>query len=135
VRLACSNVGAMVDDIFTQGMSRGRPTHDVSGQRHDTMWHEVSRRTLDVIGSLLPLAFTLPLLLLVAFRIKVGSREPVLYPRSRVELNGWIFAVLKFRGMRVNAEAAGRFWATNRDPRMTRIVTFIRATRLDEVRS
>ena len=96
-------------------------------------WYEVSRRTLDVIGSLLLLAFTLPLLLLVAFLIKVDSTGPALYRQSRVGLHGRIFTMLKFRSMRVDAEAAGPRWATDRDPRMTRIGAFIRATRLDEV--
>ena len=60
---------------MTQVTSGGRQVNDVSGQRRDTVWYEVSRRTLDVIGSLLLLAFTLPLLLLVAFLIKVDSPD------------------------------------------------------------
>jgi exopolysaccharide biosynthesis polyprenyl glycosylphosphotransferase len=118
---------------MTQVTSGGRLVNDVSGQRRDTVWYEVSRRALDVIGSLLLLAFTLPLLLLVAFLIKVDSTGPVLYRQSRVGLHGRIFTMLKFRSMRVNAEVAGPCWATDRDPRMTRIGAFIRATRLDEV--
>ena len=118
---------------MTQVTSRGRLVNDVSGRRRDTVWYEVSRRTLDVIGSLMLLAFTFPLLLLVAFLIKVDSTGPVLYRQSRVGLHGRIFTILKFRSMRVDAEAAGPRWATDRDPRMTRIGAFIRATRLDEV--
>ena len=118
---------------MTQVTSRGRLVNDVSGQRRDTVWYEVSRRALDVIGSLLLLAFALPLLLLVAFLIKVDSTGPVLYRQSRVGLHGRIFTMLKFRSMRVDAEVAGPCWATDRDPRMTRIGAFIRATRLDEV--
>ena len=118
---------------MTQVTSGGRLVNDVSGQRRDTVWYEVSRRALDVIGSLLLLAFTLPLLLLVAVLIKVDSTGPVLYRQSRVGLHGRIFTMLKFRSMRVDAEVAGPCWATDRDPRMTRIGAFIRATRLDEV--
>lgn len=118
---------------MTQVTSGGRLVNDVSGQRRDTVWYEVSRRALDVIGSLLLLAFALPLLLLVAVLIKVDSTGPVLYRQSRVGLHGRIFTMLKFRSMRVDAEVAGPCWATDRDPRMTRIGAFIRATRLDEV--
>ena len=118
---------------MTQVTSGGRLVNDVSGQRRDTVWYEVTRRALDVIGSLLLLAFALPLLLLVAFLIKVDSTGPVLYRQSRVGLHGRIFTMLKFRSMRVDAEVAGPCWATDRDPRMTRIGAFIRATRLDEV--
>ena len=118
---------------MTQVTSGGRLVNDVSGQRRDTVWYEVSRRALDVIGSLLLLAFAVPLLLLVAFLIRVDSTGPVLYRQSRVGLHGRIFTMLKFRSMRVDAEVAGPCWATDRDPRMTRIGAFIRATRLDEV--
>ena len=118
---------------MTQVTSEGRLVNDVSGQRRDTVWYEVSRRALDVIGSLLLLAFAVPLLLLVAFLIRVNSTGPVLYRQSRVGLHGRIFTMLKFRSMRVDAEVAGPCWATDRDPRMTRIGAFIRATRLDEV--
>ena len=118
---------------MTQVTSEGRLVNDVSGQRRDTVCYEVSRRALDVIGSLLLLAFAVPLLLLVAFLIKVDSTGPVLYRQSRVGLHGRIFTMLKFRSMRVDAEVAGPCWATDRDPRMTRIGAFIRATRLDEV--
>jgi exopolysaccharide biosynthesis polyprenyl glycosylphosphotransferase len=118
---------------MTQVTSGGRLVNDVSGQRRDTVWYEVTRRALDVIGSLLLLAFALPLLLLVAVLIKVDSTGPVLYRQSRVGLHGRIFTMLKFRSMRVDAEVAGPCWATDRDPRMTRIGAFIRATRLDEV--
>ena len=47
---------------MTQVTSGGRLVNDVSGQRRDTVWYEVSRRALDVIGSLLRLAFAVPLL-------------------------------------------------------------------------
>ena len=117
---------------MTQVTSEGRLVNDVSGQRRDTVWHEVSRRALDVIGSLLLLAFAVPLLLLVAFLIRVDLTGPVLYRQSRVGLHGRIFTMLKFRSMRVDAEVAGPCWATDRDPRMTRIGAFIRATRIDE---
>jgi lipopolysaccharide/colanic/teichoic acid biosynthesis glycosyltransferase len=86
-----------------------------------------------VIGSLLLLAFTLPLLLIVACLIKLDSSGPVLYRQSRVGLHGRLFTLLKFRSMRVDAEAAGPCWATHKDPRITRIGAFIRATRIDEV--
>ena len=95
---------------MTQVTSGDRLVNDVSGQRPDTVWYEVLRRTLDVIGSLLLLAFALPLLLLVAFLIKVDSTGPVLYRQSRVGRHGRIFTMLKFRSMRVDAEAAGPCW-------------------------
>ncbi len=90
------------------------------------------RRICDVVGSLLLLLITLPALLIVACLIKLDSRGPVLYRQHRVGLHGRVFSLLKFRSMRVDAEAAGPCWAIERDPRVTRLGAFLRATRLDE---
>jgi exopolysaccharide biosynthesis polyprenyl glycosylphosphotransferase len=91
------------------------------------------RRARDVAGSLLLLALTSPLLVLVAFLIKLDSPGPVLYRQDRAGLHGRVFAILKFRSMRTDAEAAGPCWAAERDPRVTRIGRFIRAARIDEL--
>src|SRR5262249_20403064 len=51
----------------------------------------------------------------------------------RVGFNGRIFKIWKFRSMRQDAEADGvARWASEQDPRITRVGRFIRATRIDE---
>jgi exopolysaccharide biosynthesis polyprenyl glycosylphosphotransferase len=95
--------------------------------------HNALRRARDVAGSLILLALTLPLLLLVVCLIKFDSRGPLLYRQHRVGLNGQVFTLLKFRSMRIDAEAAGPCWATEGDPRVTRVGAFIRAFRIDEL--
>ncbi|HTW69752.1 MAG TPA: sugar transferase [Acetobacteraceae bacterium] len=87
----------------------------------------------DIAGSLLLLIVSLPLLLLVAVAIKLDSPGPVLYQQDRVGLDGRIFALLKLRSMRIDAEAAGPRWAAARDPRVTRAGAIIRACRIDEL--
>jgi lipopolysaccharide/colanic/teichoic acid biosynthesis glycosyltransferase len=57
----------------------------------------------------------------------------MLYRQERVGLHGRPFTVLKFRSMRTDAEACGPVWAMQRDPRVTRIGSFIRLTRIDEL--
>jgi lipopolysaccharide/colanic/teichoic acid biosynthesis glycosyltransferase len=91
------------------------------------------RRARDVVGSLLLLALTLPLLLPMACLIKLDSRGPVLYRQVRVGLHGRVFNLLKLRTMRIDAEADGPRWATERDPRVTRFGTLVRAWRIDEL--
>jgi exopolysaccharide biosynthesis polyprenyl glycosylphosphotransferase len=91
------------------------------------------RRGRDIAGSMLLLVLTLPLLLLVAWLIKLDSPGPVLYRQDRVGLHGRIFTLWKFRSMRVDAEAAGPRWAAERDPRVTRVGAVIRACRVDEL--
>jgi sugar transferase (PEP-CTERM system associated) len=91
------------------------------------------QRTTDILLSLMLLAFTLPLMLLTALAIRLDSPGPVLYRQDRVGLGGRVFTVLKFRSMRTDAEARGPVWAAQRDPRVTRIGSFIRLTRIDEL--
>ncbi len=92
------------------------------------------RRAFDIAISLAVLALTTPLLLLTALAIKLDDPGPVFYRQERVGLNGRPFMLLKFRSMRVDAEArSGPTWAANDDPRVTRVGRFIRRLRIDEV--
>src|SRR5579863_2575538 len=90
-------------------------------------------RVRDVVGSLVLLLLTLPLLLLVACLIKLDSAGPAFYRQERIGLNGRVFTLLKLRSMRTDAEAGGPRWAANGDPRVTRIGRLIRVMRIDEL--
>ena len=91
------------------------------------------QRVGDVLTSLGLLIFTLPLMLLVALIVRLDSPGPVLYRQERVGLGGVPFTLLKFRSMNANAEARGPAWAQARDPRVTRVGSFMRRTRIDEL--
>ncbi|HEX2612724.1 MAG TPA: sugar transferase, partial [Fibrobacteria bacterium] len=56
-----------------------------------------------------------------------------LYAQERVGQYGRIFLLFQCRTMRTDAEAAGPQWASQNDPRITRIGRFLRKTRLDEI--
>ncbi len=90
-------------------------------------------RVGDIGISLALLIFTLPLMLLVALLVRLDSSGPVFYRQERVGLGGRSFTLLKFRSMRADAEAQGPAWAKQRDPRVTRIGSFMRRTRIDEL--
>jgi exopolysaccharide biosynthesis polyprenyl glycosylphosphotransferase len=119
-------MSATTTDLVTPARGPGRADQEAA-------WTGTVRRLRDVTGSLLLLFLTLPLCLLVACLIKLESRGPVMYRQERVGLHGKVFTLLKFRSMRVDAEAAGPCWATERDPRITRVGAFIRAQRIDEL--
>jgi exopolysaccharide biosynthesis polyprenyl glycosylphosphotransferase len=92
------------------------------------------KRAADLAVACALLAFTLPLMALVALAIKLDSPGPVLYRQERVGLRGCRFNLLKFRSMVQNAEADGRpVWAAERDDRITRVGRFMRRTRIDEL--
>jgi sugar transferase (PEP-CTERM system associated) len=92
------------------------------------------RRTLNLTAALVGLVLALPLLPLIALAIKLDSPGAVLYRQRRVGRGGKIFYCYKFRTMRRDAEAdTGATWATDNDPRITRVGKFLRLSRLDEI--
>jgi sugar transferase (PEP-CTERM system associated) len=94
----------------------------------------VLRRVFSIISSALLLLIVSPLIPFVILAIKLDSPGPVLYRQKRVGLGGSTFFCYKFRTMRQNAEAdKGATWATDDDPRITRVGHFLRSSRLDEI--
>jgi len=94
----------------------------------------VLRRVFSIIMSALLLLIVSPLIPFVILAIKLDSPGPVLYRQKRVGLGGSTFFCYKFRTMRQDAEAdKGATWATDDDPRITRVGRFLRSSRLDEI--
>lgn len=112
----------------------------------------VAKRAFDMVVSMAALTvsgFFLPLLALI---IKLDSPGTVFYSQERVGLNrrrrngnhhgeerrkvlqpGRPFRVHKLRTMGTNAEAGGPQWAAKNDVRVTRVGSFLRKTRIDEL--
>ena len=94
----------------------------------------VVRRAVSIAISLTGLVLALPLFPLIMLAIRLDSKGPVFYTQTRVGKAGRIFKVVKFRTMRLDAEAAsGPQWAGDNDPRVTRVGRFLRSSRLDEI--
>ena len=92
------------------------------------------KRAFDIVASLLLLFFSFPIMVLTALLIRLESRGPIFYRQERVGLNGKTFMLLKFRSMRTDAEKDGvPRWAAVNDSRITRVGSFIRKTRIDEI--
>ena len=93
----------------------------------------MAKRLFDITLSLLALVLLCPLLLAVALWVRLDSRGPVLFRQQRVGRGGQPFAILKFRTMQVNAEAAGLQITVGQDPRITRTGRWLRRSKLDEL--
>ena len=92
------------------------------------------KRVFDLVVSIVFLVITLPVLLVTAVAIKCETRGPILYRQLRIGQHGKPFALLKFRSMYADAERDGvPRWATVGDNRITRVGSFIRRTRIDEM--
>lgn len=99
-----------------------------------TLEQRIIKRVLDIIISFVGLILVSPIMLIVAFLIKLSDSGNVFYKQERVTLNEKKFNVLKFRTMVMNAEKlTGPVFAGESDPRITKIGKFLRATRIDEL--
>jgi Undecaprenyl-phosphate glucose phosphotransferase len=96
-------------------------------------WNAVVKRLFDLVLSAIGLLLLWPLLLLLALWVRLDSPGPALYAQERVGMNGRRFRMLKFRTMRLDAEAEGPGWTRPGDPRRTRIGTWLRRLSLDEL--
>lgn len=92
-----------------------------------------ARRLMDVALALIIGLLTAPLMMLTALAIKLDSRGPVFYRQERVGLHNTTFRIIKFRSMRVDAEANGPVWAHANDSRVTSVGRWIRKLRIDEL--
>ncbi|MBL8094527.1 MAG: undecaprenyl-phosphate glucose phosphotransferase [Anaerolineales bacterium] len=95
-------------------------------------WRATAKRMTDVIVGGLILVATSPVLLLLAIAVRFDSPGPVFFVQERMGLDGKLFPMLKFRSMRIDAEAKGPGWTVKDDPRITRLGRFIRKYSLDE---
>jgi sugar transferase (PEP-CTERM system associated) len=94
----------------------------------------IVRRALNFTMALAGTLISLPLLPFIVLAVKLDSLGPVVYRQRRVGRRGAIFYCYKFRTMRVDAEAdTGATWASDDDPRITRVGKFLRSSRLDEI--
>jgi lipopolysaccharide/colanic/teichoic acid biosynthesis glycosyltransferase len=90
-----------------------------------------SKRMFDFCASLLGLVLLAPVMISIAFWIKLDSAGPVFFRQERVGLQGRLFRIHKFRTMRTSA--AGAALTIGADPRITRAGTFLRKYKLDEL--
>ena len=134
----------------------------IAGVRPALVWHQdqpffelgapvlkasavITKRVVDVVGATLGLIFLAPVLLLISIAVKFDSPGPVFFAQDRAGLGGRRFRMLKFRTMRVGADAEkhtlshlnhsgdSRLFKIPEDPRVTRLGALLRRWSLDEL--
>ncbi len=92
------------------------------------------KRTVDIVGALVGLVISTPVIGLLAVIVRRESRGPIFYRQVRTGLHGESFTIYKLRSMRPDAESgSGPQWAVADDPRRLRIGAFMREWNLDEL--
>ena len=93
--------------------------------------------TMNCLMATAVLLLAWPFMLLAAIIIFIEDIKTkdasIFYKQERVGLNGRLFNIIKFRSMRHDAEKDGAKWATANDARVTKIGSFIRKFRIDEL--
>ena len=134
----------------------------IAGVRPALVWHQdqpffelgapvlkasavIIKRAVDIVGATLALVILSPILALIAIAIRFDSPGPVFFAQDRAGLGGRRFRMLKFRTMRVGADAEkhelshlnhtgdSRLFKIPEDPRVTRLGALLRRWSLDEL--
>ena len=98
-----------------------------------TALNRIFIRLADLIFSILGLILFLIPGIIISFLILFNSKGPVIFKQIRVGKGGKDFQLLKFRTMAVNSEAKGLITVGISDPRITKIGSALRRTKLDEI--
>jgi exopolysaccharide biosynthesis polyprenyl glycosylphosphotransferase len=104
----------------------------------------VSKRALDICGSLVGMIILAVSIIFIAPAIKLTSKGPVFFRQTRVGKNGRTFTLYKFRTMYQDAEQRKQellsknesnefMFKMSDDPRITTVGHFLRRTSLDEL--
>ena len=97
-------------------------------------WEKVSKQMMDTLLSLIIVAATLPLSIILFMAVRLTSSGPAIFKQKRVGQYGREFTMYKFRTMYQDAEKrSGPVWATENDPRITPLGYWLRKLRLDEI--
>lgn len=98
----------------------------------DNLGNAALKRTVDIVGSLLLLILTSPVILVSMLVIKLTMGGNVIFKQKRVGLNKKVFTMYKLKSMRDSA-TSDTAWSTDNDPRRTKFGAFIRKFSIDEL--
>jgi lipopolysaccharide/colanic/teichoic acid biosynthesis glycosyltransferase len=105
---------------------------------------QVAKQVIDRLGAAVLLLVCLPLLMVLMAAVRLDSKGPALFVQTRVGRDGQLFRMFKLRSMHRDAEAILATLAEQnesdevlfkirRDPRVTRVGSWLRRSSLDEL--
>ena len=129
---------------------------DIAKQADQKRTSGALKRAMDVAGSIMALILCAPMFVVIAVAIKATSKGPVFFRQRRIGQHGVPFVFLKFRSMKAGNDASihkeyvkqlisgkaeshpsngngEKVFKLTKDPRITRVGSFLRRTSLDEM--
>jgi exopolysaccharide biosynthesis polyprenyl glycosylphosphotransferase len=124
--------------ILVSGLSletiSGIPILGISNLPLDRMFNKLVKRLVDIVGAIVGLLLSAPLVGIFGALVYCESPGPILYRQRRLGRNGKTFDMLKIRSMRLDAEKDGKVgWSIINDPRRLRIGAVMRRWNIDEI--
>lgn len=101
--------------------------------RPGTFYARYAKRVLDLLFAAGGLVVALPLLVICGVAIRLDSEGPVFFRQRRVGKDGRPFQIIKLRTMVDKADQGGLKLTARGDPRITRVGTWLRKLKLDEL--
>jgi exopolysaccharide biosynthesis polyprenyl glycosylphosphotransferase len=124
--------------IFASGLHlesiSGVPVVGVSKLPLDHMHNRLLKQAVDILGALVGLIISAPLIAIFGFLVYRESPGPIFYSQVRAGRGGRPFKIYKIRSMKLNAEAVGGVqWTKENDPRRLKVGEFMRKYNIDEI--
>jgi exopolysaccharide biosynthesis polyprenyl glycosylphosphotransferase len=124
--------------IFASGLHlesiSGVPVVGVSKLPLDHLHNRLLKQAVDIVGALVGLIASAPLIAIFGFMVYKESPGPIFYSQVRAGRGGRPFKIWKIRSMKLNAEAVGGVqWTKENDPRRLKVGEFMRKYNIDEI--
>ena len=122
--MLCNARPSIVDDAAFLSMEYNKTS----------VFQRAFKRFGDIVLSLLALILFLPFILIISLLIKLEDGGPVIFRQARLTSDGRTFTIRKFRTMVPHSEdEVFQTSITTHDPRITKVGSFLRKYRLDEI--
>ncbi len=108
-------------------------TPNLNQLRYFTIQPRLIKKVVDIFAGTLIFIFTTPFWLISSLKIYLESPGPIFYKQKRIGIRNNEFTIIKFRSMRLDAEALGAQFSNKNDNRIFPWGKIMRATRIDEL--
>lgn len=100
---------------------------------YKSIYNKIFKRCLDFTIALIAIIVLLPVVLIFSLAVLIDDGFPIFYTPLRGGYNGKPFKIIKYRTMVRDADKIGGGTTALNDPRITRVGSFLRKVKADEI--